>query len=707
MMSQNGHGLQTKVELPELSTISKCCKQSALGKLLPSAFYIHRSALECLDPLLQAYEALARQQFQSEPNFTLIKFHLEQFKLSYLSYPNFDTDPHPALHSSLQVNLDNGEITLRNYSQTSNPPILHRKETFVAPSYPRYTEFAHLTQQQEKLGLLDDSRQIGTQQGWNQRLAQQGVRLYDHAIACPLHYSPQTDAPSQPPLSIEPPTIARHKAAMVRKELSKPVRLALEAELFEPQTSFFDYGCGHGSDLHYLRQKGYQSNGWDPHYQPNALCCTADIVNLGYIINVIEDPAERRQVLLNAWDLAQKVLIVAAQVLIEDSSRGIVAYSDGIITRRNTFQKYYEQQELKAYIDGVLEVDAIPVALGIYFVFRDETQAQNFRASRFRSRAVPPRVRLNVQRFETHRLLLQPLMDFYTQRGRLPNPYEAQSLNLTALQTEFGSLRRAFQIVLKATSVGEWDAIADKRRQDILVYLALSQFDRRPRFRDLSEMFQNDIKGLFGSYQQACAAADLMLIGLGKPGFIATCCQRSAVGRLTASSLWVHISALEELDPMLRLYEGCANRTIGRMSEATLIKFHLQQPKITYLFYPDFDSDPHPQLHTSMQIDLRDLQVSYRDYNSDMDCPILHYKESYVTANYPHQEKFAKLTRQEKAWGLLDNPQAISTRNKWQRCLIEKGADLKGHRLVWRKDVDPYRIKILRSSQRTRSALLT
>jgi DNA phosphorothioation-associated putative methyltransferase len=702
-MSQNSHRSQPKIALPELSVISKRCQQSVLGKLLPSAFYIHRSALEYLDPLLQAYEASARQQFQSEPNFTLVKFHLEQFKLSYLSYPNFDTDPHPALYSSLQVNLGNGEITRRNYSQTRNPPILHRKETFVAPSYPRYIEFAHLTQQQEHLGLLNDSRRIGTQQGWTQRLSQQGFRLHDHAIACPLHCNPQADFSSQPSPSTIPLTIARHKAAMVRKELSKPVRLALEAELFEPQTSFFDYGCGHGSDLSYLRQKGYQSNGWDPHYQPDTLFCDADIVNLGYIINVIEDPAERRQVLLNAWDLTQKVLIVAAQVLIEDSSRGVIAYSDGIITRRNTFQKYYEQQELKAYIDQVLGVDSIPVALGIYFVFRDETQTQSFRASRFRSRTATPRVRLTVQRFETHRSLLQPLMDFYTERGRLPNPSETQPLDLAALQTEFGGLRRAFQLVLKATNVSEWDAIADKRRQDILVYLALSHFDQRPRFRDLSEILQNDIKGLFGSYQQACAAADLMLISLGNPGFIATCCQHSAIGRLTTSSLWVHLSALEELDPMLRLYEGCASRTIGRMSEATLVKFHIHQPKISYLFYPDFDPDPHPRLHISMQIDLRNLQVSYRDYNSDTDYPILHWKESYVTPSYPHREKFAKLTRQEEAWGLLDDPQAISTQKRWQRCLTENCAELKGHRLIWRKDADPYRVKTLRSAQRIRA----
>jgi len=58
------------------------------------------------------------------------------------------------------------------------------------------------------------------------------------------------------------------------------------------------------------------------------------------VINVIEDPAERREALINAWELTRKVLLVAAQVLINDSSRGQLAYGDGIITSRNTFQKY-------------------------------------------------------------------------------------------------------------------------------------------------------------------------------------------------------------------------------------------------------------------------------------------------------------------------------------------------------------------------------
>jgi len=155
---------------------------------------------------------------------------------------------------------------------------------------------------------------------------------------------------------------------------------------------------------------------------------------------------------------------------------------------------------------------------------------------------------------------------------------------------------------------------------------------------------------------------------------------------------------------MLRLYEGCANRTIGRLEGATVIKFHTKTPKISYLFYPDFDTDPHPALHTSMQIDLRDLHVSYRDYDTEDDPPVLHQKDALVTPDYPLYQKFAKLSRQEKDWGLLDDFRTITHRQGWLRCLEEHCATLQGHRVVWRKDADPYRLKLLRSALRARQA---
>ena len=41
-----------------------------------------------------------------------------------------------------------------DYGQSANPPILHRKETFLHPAHPLHAKFARLMQQQEKAGLL-------------------------------------------------------------------------------------------------------------------------------------------------------------------------------------------------------------------------------------------------------------------------------------------------------------------------------------------------------------------------------------------------------------------------------------------------------------------------------------------------------------------------------------------------------------------------
>ena len=681
-------------QLEPFTTIASTCRRSKVGKLLPEALYVHVSALQALDPLLQRYEHEAQHIASHPEEITLVKFNLQKPTISYLRYPEFDTDPHPALAASIQVNLQSREVTERNYEGTDNPFILHRKETFLTPAYPHYQQFALLTRQEEALRLLDHPRSIGTRLGWEARLAQFKVTVQGHTLV-------YRAAPNVPPTPVK---VDRHKAAISRNDFSKPVRLALEAGLLNQTTTFFDYGCGQGGDLERVAKLGYESAGWDPHYRPDADQIKADVVNLGYVINVIESQAERREALIQAWQLTGQVLIVAAQVLIAQGNRQI-AYGDGVITSRNTFQKYYDQEELKLYIDQVLGVDAVPAGLGIYFVFRDEAQSQSFRASRFRSRVSVPKVHLANKRFEDYKERLTPLMAFFTERGRLPTPEELPETE--ALRTEFGNLRRAFQIVLQATNSQEWDGISDRRRQDLLVYLALSHFGRRPKLRDLTPVVQNDIKALCGSYQQACAAADLMLISLSNQSVVEERCRSSAIGQQRPHSLWVHASAIEAMDPLLRLYEGCASRTIGRPQDANVVKFHFHKPKISYLFYPDFDSDPHPALHTSMEIDLRDLHVHYRDYDPNDNPPLLHQKDLMVSADYPLYEKFAKLTCQEERWGLLDDLSQIYDACGWQKCLEEHCAELKGHRVVWRKDADPYRVKLVKVAQRQRRAGLT
>lgn len=664
-------------------------QESPVGKHLPNAFYVHLSALSALPPKLQAYEQQARTPVAQEiTEATLIKFNCSEPKVSYLFYPTFDQEAHPPLQGSLQVDLVTGEVSYRSYHQTNNPPILHRKEAFVTPDYPRYRDFVRLTQQETALGLLSQARYIGTKREWEQRLRDRAVEINDHQVI-----AHETSSPPQKP------TIERHKAAIVRHQLSRPVRVALEAELFSPESTFFDYGCGHGGDIQRIREQGYPSQGWDPYYHPDTPLVEADIVNLGYVINVIEETQERREALLKAWELTRKVLIVSAQVLINDSAKGQVAYGDGVITRRNTFQKYYEQEELKAYIDQVLGMDAVPIGLGIYLVFRDPTQAETFRASQFRSKATTPRLQQRVRRFEDYQVLLTPLMDFMTERGRLPA--KGELAEEAQIKAELGGLRRAFRVILQATNQEDWNAIAQQRTEELKLYLATALLTHRPKLKDFSPTIQQDIKGLFGTFKHACAEAEAMLFTLGDQAVIEEKIQQSPVGLKLGKSLLIHISSLDELDPLLRLYEACASRTIGRLENVTVIQFYIGKPKIAYLSYPEFDSDPHPALQAKMEINLGDLNVHYTEYDQSNPL-ILHEKEKLVSREYPLYEKFARLTKKERDWGLLDDFKAIRDRRSWLKCLEEHGAELKGYQLRWRKDIDPYRLKILKNQVQRR-----
>jgi len=675
-----------------LNEILEASQGSPVGKQLPNAFYIHLSALSILPPLLQSYEQQARTPVAKDvEDATLIKFSFSAPKVSYLFYPTFDDDAHPPLKASLQVDLRTLKVSYRNYEEVLNPPILHRKEALVSPDYPRYDEFAQLTEQEVKLGLLSQSRGIGTKREWEQRLRDRAVEIRGHEVIA-----------HEPPKPTKKPKIERHKAAIVRHQLSRPVRVALEAELLTPESNFFDYGCGHGGDIARIAEKGYHSQGWDPYYRPDAPLVEADIVNVGYVINVIEDTEERREALLNAWQLTRQVLIVSAQVLINDSANGQVAYGDGVITRRNTFQKYYEQEELKAYIDQVLEVDAVPIGLGIYLVFRDRAQAETFRASQFRSYAATPHLRKRVRRFEDYQVLLTPLMDFMTERGRLPA--KGELAEEPQIKLELGGLRRAYRVILQATNQEDWNAIAQQRTEELKLYLATALLTHRPKLKDFSETIQQDIKGLFGTFKHACAEAEAMLFTLGDQVVIEEKINESKIGLKLGKSLLVHLSAIEELDPLLRLYEACASRTIGRLEEADVIQFYMGKPKIAYLSYPEFDSDPHPALKAKMEINLGDLNVHYTEYDQT-NPPILHEKDKLVSKDYPLYEKFARLTKKERDWGLLDDLKAIRDRRGWLKCLEQHGAQLKGYQLRWRKDLDPYRLKILKNQVQQRRRL--
>jgi DNA phosphorothioation-associated putative methyltransferase len=474
--------------------------------------------------------------------------------------------------------------------------------------------------------------------------------------------------------------VERGRTAMMRTGLSKPLSIALADDLLPPGTSVFDYGCGRGGDVLQLTTLGYDVAGWDPDHAADSPRKEADVVNLGYVVNVVEDPRERVAVLHSAWRLARHILIVAARPDWEARYVQGRRHGDGVLTTKGTFQKFFKQDELRGWIDTTLGVQSIAAAPGIFYIFRDNGASHTFLAGRVRNRRAYRKVQLDEQLLQAHRSTLQPVINFVIERGRLPEIGEVG--NGVEIEQSFGTVRRALAMVRQAIPNDTWENARQAARRDLVVYLALAAFGGRAKFRSFPEDMRLDIKSLYGSYHSACEIADRLLFSLADQEILNTACSSAIFGKLTQEALYVHVSAVNRLDPVLRVYEGCGRALIGAADGVTMVKLNRVESKVSYLSYPAFDTDSHPALAASLRADLRRLHVKFTDFSASQNPPILHRKETFVPEDYPGRDKFARLTMQEERAGLLDDARTIGTREAWKTRVNQAGFRLVGHRLM-------------------------
>ena len=421
---------------------------------------------------------------------------------------------------------------------------------------------------------------------------------------------------------------------------------------------------------------GYDCVGWDPAHRPDGHRRLSEVVNLGYVVNVIEDPQERVETLGAAWKLATRVLIVAARVDVQARPEQSEDLADGVITGRGTFQKFYTQSELRDWIDHNLDVLSVAAGPGIFVVFRSEQDRQRFSSTLFRSRISAPIGRVSDKLFDANRDLLAPLIDFFEARGRIPNPEELPSA--PQLIEVFGSISRAFQVVRNTTGQHLWNEIRDQRRADFLVYLAMQRFRKRPRFSALPLELRHDVRAFCGTYRGACTEADRLLFSAGQRERVDQACRQAGFGKLTPEAIYFHESGLVRMPPVLRALEGCARVMVGEVEGTNLIKLHRDRPKISYLAYPDFDEVAHPTLAFSVVVRLDTMVATFHDFSRRANPPILHRKEAFVPTHYPGRDRFARLTRQEEKRGLLNRGE-IGTLGSWHQLLESEGLKVAGH----------------------------
>lgn len=473
--------------------------------------------------------------------------------------------------------------------------------------------------------------------------------------------------------------VARHRTAIGRTKLSRPMRLAWEAGLVDGDTSLFDYGCGRGDDVRHLRALGVDAHGWDPAHAPDQPKRTADVVNLGYVLNVIESPRERVDVLTDAWQHARRACVISALVQIDGAPKA-TAFGDGVLTSRDTFQKAFAQDELEGFIRRHLGLEPVALGLGIFAAIRSEAERTAFIAARYRraNRAViAPSIAEAL--VAAHREVFDKIVEFVNRHGRFPTLHDDE-IDHAAVAATLGSLDKAIALAASLVSADDLATAAERVREDLLVYLALARFGGRPNFGALPPTMQQDILTHLGSYKHAVATADALLMSIGDAGTRRRAAAAAPVGKRLPDALYLHSSAIDTLPAELRVFEGCARRYLGEVEGANIVKLGLEAPKVSYLSYADFDRDPHPALGESTKVDLQTFRVRFTDFRRRGNPPVLHRKELFVSNDYPRRPTFVRLSASEERQGVLDNPPGL--RDQWEAWISSKNLVLRGHRLL-------------------------
>ena len=685
----------------------------SIGKKVLDDLYIHADYLSHLgkdselNQLVQGGLQLMAEDDLAACNVVKINRHKQ--RLSFLQYLDFDEDPFPTLNGAWAIDLHRNLVTFRSYASSLNPPILHRKELLVADDHPGREVWVATTKLAEELGLFSTSSPIGFRENWKRLISEKGFRLENKNFV-PLGNTIEDEVESQTFLGEA--QVQRHLTALSRSTLSAPVQLLIGHGLINDQISVFDYGCGRGDDLRGLESIGIRCAGWDPHFAQDQPQIASDVVNLGFVVNVIENPAERVEAIQKAFSLASTALVVS--VMLYSNDRPGKPYRDGFLTARNTFQKYFSQDEFKDYLEKVLDQDPIMVGPGIALVFRDKDAEQRFLVSRYKSSNVARRLlsarlsprlprSLKIEKIREPRFTkaerefteLRPTLDILWTRtldlGRFPEIHEVPKLS--EIQEKI-SLTRAFRLIRTHYDLGLLEKAAQTRADEIKLYIASLQFGKKSPYKDLEPTLRFDVRHFFGDYKTATSEALKLLLDSGKSDVILQACKAAAADGLgwldEEHSLQLHVSMVERLPAVLRAYINCGLLLWNNISSIQVVKIHIGSGKLTLLKYDDFDQHAIPILVKRVKVNIRKLDYDVFDYQGPQYPPsALLFKSRYMHEDMDGYAEQVAFDEQLESTGILDQFTTHPTREILEAALEEKRMEISELRLVRSTKIPP------------------
>lgn len=145
------------------------------------------------------------------------------------------------------------------------------------------------------------------------------------------------------------------KTAIYRNNPSVPIKTT--EPLLELNNTILDYGCGRGFDFNYLKNKGFNIVGFDKYIEPytsiSVLEESYDVIYCNYVLNVIPYESERIAVLKQLDKMLKEEGKLFITVRSKNRGGKQKPYLDGVVTIKNTFQKYFSKVDIEELINKV------------------------------------------------------------------------------------------------------------------------------------------------------------------------------------------------------------------------------------------------------------------------------------------------------------------------------------------------------------------
>ena len=451
--------------------------------------------------------------------------------------------------------------------------------------------------------------------------------------------------------------VQRHKTAIGRPALSLPAKLLFQSGLVTDETSVLDYGCGRGDDVKFLKELGIPAVGWDPHFAPNpARLVPHDIVSLGFVLNVIEDPTERKTVLRDAYALADKCLSVSVMLHSQNDTATSIPHSDGQLTAKKTFQKYYEQIELEELISNQLSASPIAAAPGVFFIFKDETLEQDFLLKRqlgiiqdYEPRDLLAKVNEQKEKSDlvlrTTQNLVRHTLAFARkpELGELPR-YFRQQLAKTEL-----SYRRVFNAASQQISEEQLKEAVIRKKEQLKLFFAMYLFSSRPKYRTLNSTLQKDVRLHFGAMKDLEKDSKELLYSLGNTELLladSLDAQSAGYGHYHDEKFTLRAEHLPNIPIRLRGVVALAERLAGAIDGNDLIRIHIESKKVSYIKVENFDTSPLPRMMARTIVKFRKNEIVNLDHSKDGRVKMVYLKSRWMKKtdqNYQAQLEFDDL----------------------------------------------------------------